>query len=224
MRRSERTVTELSEELRMPDERDVVDETQHEPQPADDAAMLLRVVGALKEVPANDRVRCVQAAMIFLGTPISGSSAAGRTAERELPADAVDTHSSQPSLPRRVTIWMSQNAVNEGMLERAFHFSPSGLEVIAHTLPGKSNRERTRSCYLLAGLQSFLGSGEPRFTDESARAICRDLGCYDAPNHATYVKSLGNLVAGSKASAFELTQPGLKAAAELIRDLQSMVG
>jgi len=193
------------------------DENDRGATPEVDSTLLLRVVETLKGVPSHDRDRYVRAAMVFLGTPID-SHKPERTSSTGVGTLAVPDVSHSPSgYPRRVNVWMNQNSLDEGALDNVFHVSPSGVEVIAHTLPGKSNRERVRGCYLLAGVKSFLSTGEPRFADEVARAICRDLGCYDPANHSTFVRSLGNLVAGSKSSSFELTQPGLKAAAELIR-------
>jgi len=163
----------------------------------------------------------VQAAMMFLGTPIEVHKPGPSNAASADAPVAPNTMHAASARPRRVSIWMSQNSLDEGALSAVFHISPSGVEVIAHRLPGKSTRERVRGCYLLAGIQAFLSTGEPRFADEVARAVCKDLGCYDQANHAAFVKSLGNLVAGSKSTSFELTQPGLKAAAELIRTVST---
>ena len=188
-----------------------------------DTSLLIEIVGVLSRVAPQDRLRIVRAALTFLGSPSDGSPLA------ELPSTSPNHQvvSNSPDVPlaefpRRVSIWMSQNFLGATDLEGVFHMGSGGVEIIAHSVPGNSNRERVRSCYLLAGLKSFLASGEPRFTDDTARAICRDLGCYDKANHSTYVKSLGNLIIGSKSSTYELTQPGLKAAAELIKEIRGI--
>jgi hypothetical protein len=69
----------------------------------------------------------------------------------------------------------------------------------------------------MAGLASLIGSGDPSFTDEQARALCVHFGCYDNGNHSTFVKALGNQATGSKTSGWKLTSPGLSAIAELIK-------
>lgn len=191
--------------------------------PVADAELLLKLVDTLKGVPANDRGRYVRAAMLFLGTPLDGHEHSAANTPNSVSSSGPDANLQTTDLPRRVLVWMSQNTLDEKYLEGVFHFGPSGAELIAHTVPGRSNREKVRGCYLLAGIQALLRTGDGRFSDDSARAICRDLGCYDKANHSTYIKSLGNLVVGSKSSSFELTQPGLKAAAELIRELRGAV-
>jgi hypothetical protein len=202
----------------------VIEADSRAEEPVADSALFIRLVDAIRVVPASERGRYVHAAMVFLGAPLDGPKLVPPNALGASGSNIPDAGTSPQMFSRRVKVWMSQNALDEGAFESAFHFSPSGVEVIAHTVPGRSNRERVRCCYLLAGVQAFLSTGDPRFDDESARAICRDLGCYDAANHATYVKALGNLLAGSKSSSYELTHPGLKAAAELIRELPSTVG
>ena len=45
----------------------------------------------------------------------------------------------------------------------------------------------------------------------------QDQGCYDATNHAKVCKAFGNKLRGSKKGGWQLTAPGLAAAAELIK-------
>jgi hypothetical protein len=215
-------MSKLCSEIEMSNETEVIDAIVEPAKPVAESDLFLRLVNAIRGVPSADRCRYVQAAMVFLGTPLDTPGLSTSNALGPVVLSATDAGLSPSTLPRRVNVWMGQNALDLSILEGVFHFSPSGVDVIAHTVPGKSNRERVRCCYLLAGLQGFLSTGEPRFSDETARAICRDLGCYDQANHASYIKALGNLVAGSKSSSFELTQPGLKAAAKLIQDLQTV--
>jgi hypothetical protein len=187
-------------------------------------AILVEAVALLRRVPSQSRLQLVQAALTFVGTPWGvGTQVVSPLGTSSPPAALTDGGLPvSESLPRRVTIWMGQNGLDLASLEGVFHIGPSGVEVIAHTVPGKSDRERVRGCYLLAGMKGFLATGEPRFSDDAARAICRDLGCYDKANHSTYVRALGNLVVGSKSSSYELTQPGLKTAAEILREVRGI--
>ena len=69
----------------------------------------------------------------------------------------------------------------------------------------------------MTGLAEFLRTGEAKFTDKAARDICRKLGCYDANNHAVYIKRPGNILSGNKDAGWTLTGPGQKAATELVK-------
>ncbi|GGK17241.1 hypothetical protein GCM10011394_28060 [Luteimonas terricola] len=71
--------------------------------------------------------------------------------------------------------------------------------------------------YLMLGIAAFLSTGEASFTDKDARELCEHFGCYDATNHAKYIKEFGNKITGSKSSGWKLTAPGLNAAAELVK-------
>jgi hypothetical protein len=112
---------------------------------------------------------------------------------------------------------LSQNNLTADALDSVFHRSASGFDLIAHQLPAQTNKDRVQQCYLLCGVRSLLNGGEPRIADEDARRLCRELGCYDRDNHATNTKAIGNLMIGSKSAGFELTQPGLRAAADVLR-------
>jgi hypothetical protein len=192
-----------------------------------DTKGLIELVEVLRRIPPNGRIRMVEAAMTFVGTPLSQLAAKVGAAPRGNGSSAIGKASEDSSvdsltLPRRAQIWLSQNSMRIDDLEPVFHFSPSGVEIIAHDVPGRTNKERVRSCYLLAGLKSLCSSGEAKFSDDDARRTCRDLGCYDQANHSTYVRSIGNLLVGSKNAGYELTQPGLRAAAETIKNIRNV--
>ena len=181
-----------------------------------DPRTLVELIEVLRKVPIGHRVPSVEAALTYLNTPWTAGGSTGRlsaVSDSSVPAlTAGDTE-----LARRAQIWLSQNNLKIGDLASVFHGTGSGYELIVHQLPGTTNKERVQHCYVLCGVRALLNTGEPRFADEEARRVCRDLGCYDSTNHAYYVKAVGNLMVGSKSTGFELTQPGLRAAAALAR-------
>jgi|HubBroStandDraft_6_1064221.scaffolds.fasta_scaffold160126_1 hypothetical protein len=187
-------------------------------QTSPDMAALTRIVEILEPLSDVNRQRTVAAALTLLGVQCDGvgdflgkSSSSGH-------------RGSQGELPRRAQTWISQNQLTVSALEEAFHFSAGNVQLIVNCLPGSTNKERTKQCYLLAGVRALLQAGVPVFTDNEARQLCRDFGCLDQANHAAYLKAVKNLLSGSKTTKYELTQPGLREAADLLRAVTSHAG
>jgi hypothetical protein len=183
-----------------------------------DPQALARLIEVIRLFPKASRLRAVDAALTFLGEtrepPRSRGSTSGNSRES---FDLESEGDATVVLSRRAQAWLAQNGLTGHSLEHVFHRTPLGVELIAHQLPGATNKERVLQCYLLTGARALIASGEPRFTDDDARAVCKDLGYYDQDNHAHYLKAIRNMLAGSKIAGFELTQPGLRAAADLIK-------
>jgi hypothetical protein len=90
-----------------------------------------------------------------------------------------------------------------------------------HKAPGSSTKVKTINAYILTGISKLLATGEAKFDDESGRAVCESMGCFDKTNHSKFVKEKGNVSGGSKGSGWTLTGPGLKSGADLIKALAS---
>jgi len=98
------------------------------------------------------------------------------------------------------------------------HLDGGKVEFAAEA-PGKTGKQKTVNAYILTGLAQFLQTGEAKFDDKTARAVCKAMGCLDESNHAYNLKGKGNALSGSKDSGWTLTGPGLKAGAELVKGL-----
>jgi hypothetical protein len=168
----------------------------------------------LKFLSSEDRQKVIQAAFALLGDKLPSSTTAGPPTPGATGPDTDD--GGEPLLPPAATRWMRQNKLTMQMLEPYFHFDGEAVTVIG--LPeGESKKEGTIAAYLLRGIASLLATGAPSFADEDARQLCRDQGCYDRANHAKICQGFGNKFNGSKEKGWQLTAPGLTAAAELIR-------
>jgi hypothetical protein len=188
----------------------------------DESRVLVTVIDALRPLPGENRVRIVESALLFLGTPWREErvSTVPRSARLREAGDesGVDAGTSA-ALPRRAQVWLSQSHLALEDLDDVFYRTGGGVRVIATQVPGRTNKDRTCQCYLLSGVRALLESGNARFDDSEGRQLCRELGCFDSSNHMTYLRATGNHLTGSKDAGFELTQPGLRAAAELVRSM-----
>ena len=170
-----------------------------------------KIVEVLTPFESEERRRAVHAALTLLGeghVPITSGDSGGSN-------DVI------AGLPKRTSAWLHQHGLTGNDLDQVFHRDGDRVEVIAAAIPGTSAKERTLNAYLLAGTSRLVATGEPSFDDRSARQICKNLGCYDHTNHATYLKDKGNRFSGSKDQGWTLTAPGLAQAAALIRQMTS---
>jgi hypothetical protein len=169
------------------------------------------VVDELAPLSSDERQRVIRATLALLG---ESQEDAPQSRNNQRPASGdVD------ELPHRARSWMQHNQLSEEELQRVFHISGTGVEVIAAEIAGKGRSEQVRNAYLLTGLSRLLISGDPSFDDKTARALCESLGCYDSTNHAKYMKDKGNEFTGTKGGGWTLTAPGLKRAAALVKEL-----
>ena len=173
---------------------------------------MTKVVEVLSPLSSEDRARVIGAALALLGDAQS-KVAVPKPSEPELHDAELGT------LPPRARSWMSQHGVSAVELQQIFHVADGEVEVIA-TVPGRNKKDQTYNAYVLTGLSQLLATGAPAFTDKAARALCEASGCYDSANHATHMKDKGNEFTGSKDKGWTLTAPGLKRAADLIKELQ----
>jgi len=172
---------------------------------------MTKMVALLEPLERDVRRRVIQATLTLLGDEGSSISGGTRAGVRE----------DQPEgkFPRRAESWIRQHDLSEDELNHVFHVDGDHVEIVASRVAGKTNKERTLNAYILSGAARLLASGEPAFDDAAARESCRNFGCYDHTNHATYMKHRGNTLAGSKDSGWKLTAPGLTQAAALVKEM-----
>lgn len=166
------------------------------------------IVDELTPLGSDDRRRAIQAAMTLLG-------------EEEIrpsrPEHEATSVSDSGSLPGRAVSWMRQNELSLEQLQHAFLIADGSVEIITQP-PGSSYREKVRSAYILTGIANLLRSGDQKFDDADARTLCERNGIYDPTNHSKYVKG-GNEFTGSREKGWILSMPGLKAGANLIKQV-----
>lgn len=172
-----------------------------------------KIVELLTPLESEERMRIISAVLTFLGEkPVSLNAATSENKNEEI-------NTEMGNLSARARTWIKQNSITKDQLDQVFHVENGIAEIIAASVPGKNNKEKTLNAYILTGAAKLLATGEPNFDDKSARAFCETSGCYDNANHAATLKNKGNEFTGNKDKGWTLTAPGLKAAAILVQEL-----
>lgn len=169
------------------------------------------IVDLLSPLGSDERQRVVRASLTLLGDQVPDAVAGPRGKSEEIDHENKGLHPI-------VRGWMKQNGLSLEQLQHVFHFSEGDPKFIGAEIPGKNNREKVRSAYVLLGIAKFLSSGDAKFEDKTARAFCGEYGLYDQTNHMKYMKG-GNEFTGSKEKGWSVTKPGLKHGATLIKGL-----
>jgi hypothetical protein len=162
----------------------------------------------LQPLESDERKRAIKATLTLLGE--EGDIEPDKPKKKDEEETVVES-----GLPAKARTWMRQNSVSDEQLSHVFH----GTDIIANVMPGTSKKEKTRSTYILTGIGQLIQTGEPQFSDETARHACKTHGCYDETNHSTTIKDRGNSFTGSKKTGWTLTTPGLKTGAELVKQI-----
>jgi hypothetical protein len=176
---------------------------------------MTKVVQILTPLSSEDRARLISAAFAILGDEVP--NVVSKNVALKVGADA---EGSDPlgDLPVRARAWMKQANISAAELQEVFHLSEGSAEMIT-AVPGKNKKEQTYNAYILTGVGQLLLTGNATFSDKAARALCESSGCYDNANHSASIRDRGNEFTGSKEKGWTLTAPGLKRAAEIVKEL-----
>jgi len=172
--------------------------------------IVAKIVDLLTPLKTDERQRVIQASLTLVGEGpnTSGQSVASSKSDQDL-----------GGLSSRAQTWMRQNGLTLEVLQQVFHIEDGKVEVIASEVPGKGDKGKSLNAYILKGISQLLTSGDPSFDDKSARALCKEFGCYNDANHSVYMKDKGNEFAGSKEGGWKLTSPGLRRGAILLKEM-----
>ncbi len=188
------------------------------PAPAADVGQLFAATKGVHDLLAplapDLRLRVVRSVFELLGSPLSptaldrvGGNPSGRF------ADACGGGERSAAVRQ----WMRRHGVSDEALDRHFHRDGERTAVIDSPKATRTKKEQVANAYLLQGVAALLSTGVAAFTDDEARDLCRQLGCFDSTNHSKAYKDFGNRLIGSLGDGWRLTNPGLQAAADLLK-------
>jgi hypothetical protein len=171
-----------------------------------------KIVEVLSPLSSEERQRAIAAAMLLFGEPVP-NIASGKTPIKDQNLQAED------GISGKALVWMKKSSITREQLDHVFSIENDSIDVIASKMPAFGKRQQTVKAYIICGIKSFLKAGEPAFSDEEGRELCRKVGCYDVANHTNYRKAFGNFIGGSKDSGWKLSNPGLSEGAQIIKQL-----
>ncbi len=178
-----------------------------------DSKLLTQLIELLEPLATEERHRCINAALLFLGEDTVRTSSTRvdkQTADR---SDAGQEH-----FPADVLARMRQHGILPSHAVHVFEFRDSeAFKILA--VPGRGKKPQTLAMYHLVGLGTYLQTNKREFTDVAARQYCKDYGCYDPANHAAYLDDKHPAFTGDKNSGWLLTVPGIKIAAAIVKEI-----
>jgi hypothetical protein len=176
-------------------------------------AAVPKLVQLLEPLSPDERQRAISAAMIVFGQSAPTQSATQHGGH------SGESHEVGEGICAKAANWMKKNAITREQLDHVFLIEPESIDVTAGRMPESGKKKQTVQAYILSGVKSFLRTGDTTFNDSEARELCSKVGCYDSPNHANYTTGFGNLITGSKSAGWKLTNPGLSAGAQIVKQL-----
>jgi len=175
-----------------------------------DCTPLVRLIEILEPLTPEERRRNINAALAYFGD-VAPEAKAKTTTEASDYEDA-------GHFPPDVLARMRQNGISPDDAIHVFEFN-QGEPFRILAVPGKGKKAQTLAMYHLVGLGTYLETGKREFTDAVARQYCKDYGCYDQANHATYLSDKNPAVTEDKNSGWLLTVPGIKIAAAMVKEV-----
>ena len=181
------------------------------------AAVVTKMVNELGGLKSDEeRERAFAGARAVLGMAGAATPASSAVVRQSAPESSSHDGATIDGIAGPGMTWVKRSGLSQGDIEKYFHIDDGKVTLIAEAI-GKGKREQSINTYLLTGVAALLETGKAEFTDQTARANCTQLGCYDSPNHSGTLSQFGNRITGSKAAGWKLTAPGLSTAAAILK-------
>jgi hypothetical protein len=125
-------------------------------------------------------------------------------------------------VPDAVKPFLTANAITTEILEKVFHPSGPGAQLLASAIPGNGKANKLVSLSLLLCVRQALETGAFTCTLKALREMAVHYDCYDSTNFSGTLKSNKNYYnPREKGADLELSGPGRKKAGDIIKSLAS---
>jgi hypothetical protein len=123
-------------------------------------------------------------------------------------------------VPDAVKPFLTANAITTEILEKVFHPTGPGAQLLASSIPGTGKASKLISLSLLLAVKQALESGTFTCTLKALRELAVHYDCYDSANFSQTLKANKNYYnPREKGADLELSGPGRKRAGEIIKSI-----
>jgi hypothetical protein len=123
-------------------------------------------------------------------------------------------------VPDAVKPFLTANAITTETLEKVFHPTGPGAQLLASAIPGSSTASKLVNLSLLLCVKQAFESGTFRCTLKELRELAVHYNCYDSTNFSKILKTSKNYYnPRDKGADLELSGPGRKKAGEIIKSI-----
>jgi hypothetical protein len=123
-------------------------------------------------------------------------------------------------VPDAVKPFLTSNAITTEILEKVFHPTGAGAQLLASSIPGNGKANKLVNLSLLLCVKQALESGTFTCTLKELRELAVHYDCYDSPNFSTNLKANKKYYnPREKGADLELSGPGRKKAGEIIKSI-----
>ena len=130
------------------------------------------------------------------------------------------TQSQSAGAPDSVKPFLTANGITTELLGKVFHPTGPGAQLLASEIPGNGKSGKVITLSLLLAVRQALESGAFVCTLKELRELAVHYDCYDSPNFASSLKANKNYYKPrEKGADLELSGPGLKKAADVIKSV-----
>lgn len=123
-------------------------------------------------------------------------------------------------IPDAVKPFLTANAITTEILEKVFHPTGPGAQLLASSIPGNGKANKLVSLSLLLCVKQALESGSFTCTLKELRELAVHYDCYDSTNFSSTLKANKNYYnPREKGAGLELSGPGRKKVGEIIKSI-----
>src|SRR5216683_4530121 len=123
-------------------------------------------------------------------------------------------------VPDAVKPFLTANAITTEILEKVFHPTGPGAQLLASSIPGNGKASKLVSLSLLLCVKQALESGSFTCTLKELRELAVHYDCYDSTNFSKILKANKNYYnPREKGADLELSGPGRKKAGDIIKSI-----
>jgi hypothetical protein len=116
--------------------------------------------------------------------------------------------------------FLTANALTTETLEKVFHPTGPGAQLLASSIPGNGKANKLISLSLLLCVKQALESGNFTCALKELRELAIHYDCYDSANFSTTLKANKNYYnPRNKGEGLELSGPGRRKAGEIIKSI-----